>query len=115
MPVLVPASLPSLSVPIVVPAAVAAPLPALSSALLLPLSSQSAVRRSPRADNELSVAIALSAKEHSERENAHATLSLVISASNDKGSSISFEDYAIAAVDELEKPAHSRQRFTVGY
>jgi putative NADH-flavin reductase len=35
--------------------------------------------------------------------------------SNDKGSSISFEDYAIAAVDELEKPAHIRQRFTVGY
>jgi uncharacterized protein len=34
---------------------------------------------------------------------------------NEKGSSISFEDYAIAAVDELEKPAHSRQRFTVGY
>ena len=34
---------------------------------------------------------------------------------NDKGSSISFEDYAIAAVDELEKPAHSRQRFTIGY
>lgn len=34
---------------------------------------------------------------------------------NDKGSSISFEDYAIALVDELEKPAHSRRRFTVGY
>jgi uncharacterized protein len=34
---------------------------------------------------------------------------------NDKGSSISFEDYAIAAVDELERPAHIRQRFTVGY
>jgi putative NADH-flavin reductase len=34
---------------------------------------------------------------------------------NDKGSSISWEDYAIAAVDELEKPAHVRQRFTVGY
>lgn len=34
---------------------------------------------------------------------------------NDKGSSISFEDYAIALVDEVEKPAHSRQRFTVGY
>lgn len=33
----------------------------------------------------------------------------------DKGSSISFEDYAIALVDELEKPQHSRQRFTVGY
>ena len=35
--------------------------------------------------------------------------------SNDKGSSISFADYAIAMVDEIEKPAHSRQRFTVGY
>lgn len=34
---------------------------------------------------------------------------------NEQGSSISFEDYAIALVDELEKPAHSRQRFTVGY
>lgn len=31
------------------------------------------------------------------------------------GSSISFEDYAIALVDELEKPAHIRGRFTVGY
>lgn len=35
--------------------------------------------------------------------------------SNDKGSSISFADYAIALADEIEKPAHSRQRFTVGY
>ena len=35
--------------------------------------------------------------------------------SNEKGSSISFEDYAMALVDEIEKPAHSRQRFTVGY
>jgi uncharacterized protein len=34
---------------------------------------------------------------------------------NDKGSHISWEDYAIAAVDELERPAHIRQRFTVGY
>ncbi len=34
---------------------------------------------------------------------------------NEKGSSISFEDYAIAMVDEIEKPAHSRKRFTVGY
>jgi putative NADH-flavin reductase len=32
-----------------------------------------------------------------------------------KGSSISFEDYAIAMVDELENPAHPRTRFTVGY
>lgn len=30
-------------------------------------------------------------------------------------SRISAEDYAIALVDELEKPAYSRQRFTVGY
>jgi putative NADH-flavin reductase len=33
----------------------------------------------------------------------------------DQGSSISFEDYAIALVDELEHPKHSRKRFTVGY
>ncbi|MBE9605129.1 NAD(P)-dependent oxidoreductase [Acetobacteraceae bacterium H6797] len=35
--------------------------------------------------------------------------------SSEAGSSISFEDYAIAMVDELEKPAHRRARFTVGY
>jgi hypothetical protein len=28
---------------------------------------------------------------------------------------ISMEDYAIALVDELERPQHRRQRFTVGY
>ncbi|MBC7752391.1 MAG: NAD(P)-dependent oxidoreductase [Candidatus Saccharibacteria bacterium] len=28
---------------------------------------------------------------------------------------ITFADYAIAYLDEFEKPAHSRQRFTVGY
>ena len=28
---------------------------------------------------------------------------------------ISLEDYAMAMLDELERPAHSRQRFTVGY
>lgn len=33
----------------------------------------------------------------------------------EKGSSISFEDYAMALVDEIAKPAHSRRRFTVGY
>jgi uncharacterized protein len=33
----------------------------------------------------------------------------------DGKSSISYEDYAVALVDELEKPAHSRRRFTVGY
>lgn len=30
-------------------------------------------------------------------------------------SRISFEDFAVALVDELENPAHSRGRFTVGY
>jgi putative NADH-flavin reductase len=33
----------------------------------------------------------------------------------DGKSSISFEDYAIALVNELESPQHLRQRFTVGY
>ncbi|TGD95502.1 NAD(P)-dependent oxidoreductase [Methylobacterium nonmethylotrophicum] len=31
------------------------------------------------------------------------------------GSRISYEDYAVALVDEIERPAHLRQRFTVGY
>lgn len=31
------------------------------------------------------------------------------------GSRISFEDYAVALVNEIEHPAHVRQRFTVGY
>jgi putative NADH-flavin reductase len=35
---------------------------------------------------------------------------------DDKGESkISAEDFAVAAVDELEKNAHVRQRFTLGY
>jgi putative NADH-flavin reductase len=33
----------------------------------------------------------------------------------DGKSHISYEDYAIALVDEIEHPAHVRQRFTVGY
>lgn len=33
----------------------------------------------------------------------------------DGKSSISFADFAIAMLDEVEKPSHSRQRFTVGY
>ena len=36
-------------------------------------------------------------------------------ATADGKSSISMEDYAIAALDELEKPQHIRKRFTVGY
>ncbi len=35
--------------------------------------------------------------------------------SNEDGSRISFEDFAVAMADEIERPAHSRQRFTVGY
>jgi uncharacterized protein len=30
-------------------------------------------------------------------------------------SRISFEDYAIALIDELENPQHQRERFTIGY
>jgi uncharacterized protein len=30
-------------------------------------------------------------------------------------SRISVEDYAMAMINEVEKPAHIRQRFTVGY
>lgn len=33
----------------------------------------------------------------------------------DNGSSICFEDYAVALVDEIETPRHVRARFTVGY
>lgn len=33
----------------------------------------------------------------------------------DDRSWISFQDYAVALIDELERPAHVRQRFTVGY
>ena len=28
---------------------------------------------------------------------------------------ISFEDFAVAMADEIERPAHARKRFTVGY
>lgn len=38
---------------------------------------------------------------------------LIVDANGD--SRISVEDYAVAMIDELEKPAHSRERFTVGY
>lgn len=34
---------------------------------------------------------------------------------SEKGSSISFEDYAIVMTNEIETPRHIRQRFTVGY
>lgn len=33
----------------------------------------------------------------------------------EQGSHISYEDFAIALVDELEQPTHIKQRFTVGY
>jgi putative NADH-flavin reductase len=34
---------------------------------------------------------------------------------SESGSRISFEDFSIALIDELEAPKHIRQRFTVGY
>jgi len=35
---------------------------------------------------------------------------------NEKGESkISVQDYAVAMIDELEKPAHHKERFTIGY
>ena len=33
----------------------------------------------------------------------------------DGNSKISVEDYAVAMIDELEKPAHHQERFTIGY
>ena len=33
----------------------------------------------------------------------------------DGSSRISVEDYAVAMIDELEAPRHTRRRFTVGY
>lgn len=38
---------------------------------------------------------------------------LLVDANGD--SRISVEDYALAMIDELERPAHTRRRFTVGY
>ena len=38
---------------------------------------------------------------------------LLVDAKGD--SKISVEDFAVAMIDELEKPHHLRQRFTVGY
>ena len=34
---------------------------------------------------------------------------------SDGKSWVSFEDFAVALADEIERPAHIRQRFTVGY
>jgi putative NADH-flavin reductase len=33
----------------------------------------------------------------------------------DGKSPISFEDFAVAPADEIERPAHTRKRFTVSY
>ncbi|MFX8786006.1 NAD(P)-dependent oxidoreductase, partial [Acinetobacter baumannii] len=33
---------------------------------------------------------------------------------NDEGSSISYEDYALALADEIETPKHVKARFTIG-
>jgi hypothetical protein len=34
---------------------------------------------------------------------------------SDGKSNISVEDYAVAMVDEVEKPGHHRERITIGY
>jgi putative NADH-flavin reductase len=44
---------------------------------------------------------------------AWATISFWVNAAGP--SAISVQDYAVAMIDELERPAHVRQRFTVGY
>ena len=41
------------------------------------------------------------------------TTALIVDSKGD--SRISMEDYAMALVDELEKPAHEHMRFTIGY
>jgi uncharacterized protein len=33
----------------------------------------------------------------------------------DGKSSISYQDFAVALADEIDRPAHIRRRFTVGY
>lgn len=40
---------------------------------------------------------------------------LILQGSDGGPSRISYEDYAVAMVDELEKPSHSRKRFTIAY
>ena len=40
---------------------------------------------------------------------------LILQGSDGGPSKISYEDYAVAMVDELEKPSHSRKRFTIAY
>ena len=40
---------------------------------------------------------------------------LILQGSDGGPSKISYEDYAVAMVDELERPSHTGKRFTVGY
>ena len=40
---------------------------------------------------------------------------LILQGADGGPSRISYEDYAVAMVDELEKPSHNGKRFTVGY
>lgn len=53
--------------------------------------------------------------EPGERTGSYRTGGDQLLADADGKSWISMEDYAIAMADEIEKPAHPRQRFTVGY
>jgi putative NADH-flavin reductase len=50
-----------------------------------------------------------------EKEQASSILARKLIVDADGKSHISVEDYAVAMVDELEKPAHHQERFTIGY
>ena len=50
-----------------------------------------------------------------EKEQASSILARELIVDADGKSHISVEDYAVAMVDELEKPAHHQERFTIGY
>ena len=50
-----------------------------------------------------------------ERSGAYRTGKDHVLYGEDGQSRISLEDYAVAMIDELERPAHHRERFTVGY
>ena len=53
--------------------------------------------------------------EAGERTGVYRTGGEVVVEDADCGSYISGADFAVAVVDEIERPAHRRQRFTVGY
>ena len=63
----------------------------------------------------LSPAGAFGAQRPGERTGRYRTGGLVLLTTEDGDSFISGADYAVAVADEIEKPVHHRERFTVGY